>query len=164
MILLRILLIPFILSFYVGNPFLKSNEEAVYSFKTASGKKVMLARDKEGKYLVYRFGTKDSVEFEYPSSYTDSWSKFNYSFYLRGGGPSNSGMDLNYVYFVNGGYEYVIYDTYFAEEERSAIGIKVIDLKTKKTTDIKGVLKSKVGTLINFRDSKELKNGDETFD
>ena len=163
MIILRIL-IPFIFSFWVGNPFLKPNEEAVYSFKTVTGKQVMLARDKEGKYLVYRFGNKDSVEFEFPPSYLDSWTKFTYSFYLRGGGTENAGMDLNYVYFFNGGYEYVIYDTYFSEGERSAIGIKVIDLKTKKTTDIKGILKTRAGTLINFRDNNELKIGDETFD
>ncbi|MEY4926599.1 MAG: hypothetical protein RI894_1035 [Bacteroidota bacterium] len=43
------------------------NEECVFSFKTKSGKTMMLAKDKTEKYLIYRFGTKNNIELEFPT-------------------------------------------------------------------------------------------------
>ena len=73
-------------------------------------------------------------------------------------------MDLNYVYFVNNGYQYIIYDTYFSAGNKTAIGVKLIDLTTKKTTNIKGKSKTKKGSLINFRDNGLLKVSEEIFE
>ena len=147
-----------------GQSYLKPNEKIILSFQTINNKLIYLVKDAANKYICYRFGTKDKVEFEYPLVEKDSWKKFKYSYYLRGGGTSNEGMDLNYVYFTNNGYQYVIYHTYFADGDKSNVGIKVIDLKTPKTTDIKGTDKTRKGTLIDFRDNNLLEIGDELFD
>jgi len=144
--------------------YLLANEELIYSFETDKGKKVMLAKDKEDAYIIYRFGTQDKIEFEYPEKTKDSWSKFTYTFYFRGGGADNEGLDLNYVSFTNKGYQYVIYDTYSAVENKTTFGIKVIQEKTKKTTNIPGLAKTQKGTLIDFRDNGLLKVGEELFD
>ena len=144
--------------------YLLANEELIYTFETAKGKKVMLAKDKDDAYIIYRFGTKDKIEFEYPEKTKDSWSKFTYTFYFRGGGADNEGLDLNYVSFTNKGYQYVIYDTYSAAENKTTFGIKVIQEKTKKTTNIPGLAKTQKGTLIDFRDNGLLKVGEELFD
>jgi hypothetical protein len=48
------------------------------------------------------------------------------------GGATNEGMDLNYVYFINNGFQYVVYQMYYAVGSKTNIGIKVIDLKTNK--------------------------------
>lgn len=140
--------------------YLLPNEVNIYSFETKSGKKMTLAKDKKDKYIVYRFGTKSKIEFEYPKKIKESWGKFTYSFYLRGGGKINEGMDLNYVAFTNQNYKYVIYYTYFAVGEKVNIGVKIIDLKTKKTTDIKGDYKTLKGTLAGFRDNDLIKVDD----
>lgn len=139
------------------------NEEVIFSFETAKEKQMVLAKDKENKYIVYRFGTKNKIELEYPENKDkDSWKKFTYSAYLRGGGISNLAMDLNYVAFVNGDYKYVIYTAYIAEEgEKSNSGIKVLDSKTDKLiTDIKGKQSTRKGNLTVFKDN-ELINQDE---
>jgi hypothetical protein len=140
----------FSLSTHAQNYLLK-NETVIFSFDTQSGKHVVLAKDKGNSYIVYRFGTTDSVEFEYPEKSKDSWKKFKYSYYLRGGGAQNDGMDLNYLYFTNNGYKYSIYDTYHAADNKSAIGISVTNLKTNKTVDIKGVKSTRKGTMTDFR-------------
>lgn len=139
------------------------NEEVIISFSTKNGKQVVLAKDKNEEYIVYRFGTKDKIELEYPENKDkDSWKKFAYSGYLRGGGIANLAMDLNYLAFINGDYKYVIYTTYIAEEgEKSNVGVKVLDSKTDKLiADIKGKVSTRKGNLTVFRDN-ELINQDE---
>lgn len=140
-----------------------SNEVLIFSFETKNGKVAVLSKDRHDEYIVYRFGTKDKIELEYPDEKTgDSWKKFTYSFYLRGGGIDNLGMDLNYLAFVNGGYKYVLYTNYRAEAgNQENIGVKILDSKTDKPiADIKGKRATRKGTLIDFRDN-ELINQDE---
>ena len=141
--------------------YLLPNEELIYSFETKNGKKLMLAKDKKENYIVYRFGTKTKIEFEFPDNLKESWSKFKYSFYLRGGGKINEGIDLNYIAFVNENYKYVIYDTYFSVENKTNIGIKIIDLRTDKIIEIKGDIKTRKGNLVQFRDNKLIGIDDE---
>ena len=140
------------------------NEEVIFSFTTQNGKKVTLNKDTANNYIIYRFGTKDKIEFEFPGKSKRSWTNFKYSFYLRGGGTQNEGMDLNYIIFTNNGFKYVIYDTYFSVGNKKDIGIKIINLKTNKTTKIKGDRKSQAGTLVEFRHNNLLEIGDELFD
>jgi hypothetical protein len=59
---------------------LLSNEEIVFTFKTQSGKQMWLNKDKKDKYLIYRYGTKDKIEFQFPDTTKTSFSKFTYSF------------------------------------------------------------------------------------
>ena len=147
-----------------GQNFTLPNEEVDFSFNIKNGKKITLNKEKANNYLIYRFGTKDKIEFEFPGKSESSWTDFKYSFYLRGGGTQNEGMDLNYIYFTNKNFQYVIYDTYFAAGNKQNIGIKIMDLKTGKTTNIKGNKKTQKGTLVNFRDNNLLEIGEELFD
>lgn len=152
-------LIVMFLFFFSGansQDFLLKSESGIFSFDTQNGKHVVLAKDKANAYIVYRYGTKNSVEFEFPEKNKDSRKKFKYSSYLRGGGVQNEGMDLNYVYFINKGYKYSIYDTYYSVGNKSELGVEVTNLKTSKTVDIKGVGKTRKGTLTGFRDNKLL--------
>jgi len=147
-----------------GQKYILPNEELIYSFETQSGKTVLLAKDKGNEYIVYRFGTKDKIEFEYPEKTKDSWFKFKYSFYFRGGGKDNEGMDLNYVYFTNNDFQYVVYDTYFSVGEKLNVGIKIIDLKANKTINIKAKTHTQKGTLVDFRYNYLLEIGEDFFD
>lgn len=135
--------------------YLLPNEEEILSFETKNGKKLMLAKDKDNGYIVYRFGSKEKIEREYPEKKDkESFKKFTYSYALRGGGKINAGIDLNYVAFVSGAYKYVIYTTYFAEDKRIAIGVKIIKPENNEPiADIKGRLKTQSGNLTGFRDS-----------
>jgi hypothetical protein len=144
--------------------YLLANEQIICSFNTVDDKRMVLAKDSADKYIVYRFGTADKIEFEFPEKTKESWSKFTYSFYLRGGGKQNETLDLNYVYFVSNKFKYVIYNTYAAEYEKPECGIKVIDLTTNKTSDIKGNSKTVKGNLIDFRDNNLLEVSDESFE
>ncbi len=142
------------------------NEKSVFSFKTKNGKKAVLAKDTADNYLVYRFGSNIKVELEFPEKENrrKSWDSFQYSYWLRGGGLQNEGMDLNYIQFTRANFKYVLYDTYYAIDESENAGIKVIDLKTGVVKDIKGLPKTKKGSLLDFRFMDAIKKSEEIFD
>ncbi|AZB23790.1 MULTISPECIES: hypothetical protein [Chryseobacterium] len=132
--------------------YLRSNEEVIYSFDTKAGKKMVLVKDKGNEYIQYRFGSKDRVEMEFPLNRNkDSWKQFKYNSYHRGGGKRNAGMDLEYLNFVNNGYTYSIFKSYYAEDGSLSTGITVTDSKGK-STDINGIYKSIKGCLCNLED------------
>ena len=140
--------------------YLLENEICIISFKTTNNKIVMLAKDKDNRYLIYRFGTKDKIEFEFPDKNESSWTKFKYSYYSRGGGKRNASQDLIHISFINNGYKYFLYDTYHSERDEFKIGVLVTNLTTQKNTDCKGKLKSKKGSL-HFKESNLLEVDDE---
>ena len=161
-ILLLLLLIHTNLIF--SQQYLLPNEYLIYSFETKNGKKMMLAKDKRDNYIIYRFGTKSKIEFEYPEKNINSWQKLVYSSYMRGGGTQNEGMDLNYVNFISNGFQYIIYDTYQAVGNNTEIGLRIINLKTNKKTIIIGLSKTRKGTLTALRDNEFIGKSEELFD
>ena len=142
--------------------YLLSNESMVLSFETNKGKRMVLAQDTGNAYLVYRYGTDDVIELEFPSNKdTTSWNFFLLSTYFRGGGKANAGMDINHLSFINNFTEYTIFEDYFAESNTYEIGIEVKNLYNGKINRIQGKLKSKKGTLIKLGSSSQIKMSDD---
>ncbi|MCD6010687.1 MAG: hypothetical protein K0Q79_549 [Flavipsychrobacter sp.] len=125
----------------------KANEEVILGFKLLnSNKTVLLCRQKENKYIVYRFGTNDNVELEYPAAPdTRSWKLFTYHGYSRGGGIANEAMEDYWISFKNNGVEYTIYEDWYIGDGSSHLGISIKD--GKKEINLKAKLSSKTGTL-----------------
>ncbi|WP_326981193.1 hypothetical protein VUJ46_13060 [Chryseobacterium sp. MYb264] len=147
-----LLFLTFLVPVSIWAQYLLPNEEIVYSFETKAGKKMVLAKDKKNQYLQYRFGSKSKVEMEFPAERTkSSWKKFKYKSYMRGGGKQNSGMELNYLTFINKGYTYQLHKAYYAEDGSYSTGITITDAKGKET-DISGIYKSIKGCLCDLPD------------
>ena len=121
-----------------GQDYLLHNEELIYSFKVKNGKMMFLVKDKENKYIVYRFGSSNKIELEYPQKNKQSWNKFTYSYYSRGGGKANDAMELYSIYFKVNNFEYTIYKDYYSENESFKTGILIINNLNKRVLDIKG--------------------------
>ena len=151
-----------------AQPYQLDNEKVIYTFHTSSGKIMTLCADKDHQYIVYRFGTKNKMELEYPRvKDASSWQKFSYSYWLRGGGAKNDGIDLNYLAFTNNNIKYVIYQTYFADGNKSSAGIRVYDQSAKKEVHIRASYKSVKGTLTDLRFDRPgelIGKGDELYD
>jgi hypothetical protein len=144
-----------------GQGYLLHNEELIFSFETKSGKKMVLAKDKQNEYIIYRFGTPKKIELEYPEKDKTSWEKFTYSHYFRGGGIQNAGMEIMAVYFRINNFEYMIYEDYYSENEYYGLGVLVTDLTSNKEYDIKGSNKSKKGSFLELRESDLIKIDDK---
>lgn len=131
----------------------QANEEIIYAFTTKNKKEVVVVKDTSNNYIKYRYGTRQYIELEFPAENTkESWNKFQYNSYWRGGGKENSGMEIDNLQFTNNGYTYLIYRTYFAENEKQAAGIIITDAKGKETR-INGVPKSIKGCICNLEDT-----------
>lgn len=150
---MKIFIILFFMLVPIGSysQFVLANEEVIYSFATGNLKKMVLVKDKNNEYIQYRFGTKNKVEMEFSTERSkESWKMFHYIFYMRGGGKANSAQEIANLGFTNNDFHYVIYSTYFSEKDEIATGILVTDMKNNKTTRIKGIVSSRIGSLFSL--------------
>ena len=149
--------------FCYSQTYILSNEEVIFSFQTKNGKKMVLAKDKGNEYIIYRFGSLKKIELEYPSRKDrDSWNKFTYSYYFRGGGKLNSGLELQSIYFQNGNYDYMIYKDYSAEGESYETGVSVKELTTAIEKVYKGIYKTIQGDLRTLIESDVVKESEKS--
>ena len=133
----------------------KYNEEIIFSFLLIKNKKIVsLCKDKQGDYLVYRFGTTEKVELEYPQKLDKtSWKTFKLYGAKRFGGKANAGFGDYNISFTNNGVTYKVFQNWNDEDETSDIGVDVtID---KKKVILKGDIKSKQGSLIRLDDEQD---------
>ncbi len=145
---------------------IEPNEDCIYSFKTKNGKTMMLAKDKNDQYIIYRFGTNAHIDFEFPQTKdSTSWSQFSYNYYFRGGGYQNAGLDIDNLIFENKGYQYIVFSSYSAGEKKNdehfSIGIIITDKKSENKTIIKGRNNTEVGNLQGFRTNEMIKINQE---
>lgn len=138
--------------------YLKSNEREVISFNTINGKKLTFAVNSHKKYVVYRFGTVDHIDLEYPRDLNNSFKKFKWDYYIRGGGVRNEATEIFQLQFVNDGFTYKLYEQWDAVSAGTLhiIGVIVTNNKTNKVIDIKGDLKTQQGSLRELREIKDI--------
>lgn len=133
--------------------YLKSNEKPVLSFRTANGKRMMLAMDTGNKYLVYRFGTLKHIELEYPANLDNSFKKFQLFHYSRGGGAQNDAEEIMELRFNINGIAYRVYDDWRAIGNQRSSGIIIPETKTMHAMEIRALQKTKKGDLASLMDN-----------
>lgn len=133
----------------LNNQLCKAGEEIIFAFQVKNGKWVSICKEKNGNYIVYRFGTKDKVEMQYPAKPdSNSWQQFTFQGYMRGGGKQNAAMRFGYLNFNNNGVDYEVYDTWSSEDDKESCGISI--KMEKKTVGMNGILKSRKGSLVEL--------------
>lgn len=134
---------------------LNPGEKVLYSFTLpASHKLVMICTQKNDKYLVYRFGTTNKTELQYPTVLNAaSWKLFHYDGYSRGG-AGNSPEELHSLSFKNNNVSYQITDNWDGYDNRHDAGIIII--ANEKKTRITGVPSTIKGTLASLADDEKL--------
>ena len=139
----------------LDNVLCRDNEEIIFSFTLNNSKKsACLCKDKNGKYLVYRFGTNDKVELQYPNILdTSSWKAFILDGQKRFGDKANAGFADYSLSFENDNVIYILFDSWSDEDGSKEIGIKVN--KKGKETILKGNYKTKKGTLLRLDDETD---------
>ncbi|MFC5698815.1 hypothetical protein ACFPU0_25150 [Pseudomonas sp. GCM10022186] len=105
----------------------KGGEKNIISFKIVKSKKIAsVCEGSNAEYLVYRFGSTEKVELEYPKNLNkEAWSKFQYSGYIRGGGLANDAMGDYRLSFSNNGTEYIIFQNWRLSSNEYGLGIFV---------------------------------------
>jgi hypothetical protein len=142
---------------YDGNLCLDT-ENLIFSFHTEkSGKTVSLCISKDERYIVYRFGTKDNVELEFPQDRETSWDQFTYSHYLRGGGADNAGLELDSLKFENDGYGYEVYQEYDGVSGETLTGVRATEEASGKVTDIRGAADTAIGYWYGLRYNEKIR-------
>ena len=137
-----------------------NNEELIISFLTKKNKLLSVCKDKNDSYIVYRYGSKNNIELEFPKDKTDSWAKFMKAYYSRGGGHDNAGYEFDLLKFDNDSYQYIIYEEYDSVTDEISIGIRV---SKEKEIDIKGRPETQKGNLYRVRSLDKIKKSEDFF-
>jgi hypothetical protein len=99
-------------------------------------------------YIVYRYGTKNNIELEFPNNKIGSWNKFTLEHRTplleSSFAPDDRRGEMNWIIFNNNGYQYLIYEDFM---DKNDIGITIINQTTNKTTDLKGLWGSRIGSI-----------------
>jgi hypothetical protein len=139
----------------------KPNENTVYAFQLQNNKWVTVSKEKNGKYLVYRFGNKDKIELQVPAVLdTSSWSRFLFSGYNRGGGKENAAIHFGYLSFRNKETVYEVYELWNSEDDIEHCGLTIM-IDDKKPVKLDGVLKSRHGNLLDLLYEDKVKKATE---
>jgi hypothetical protein len=138
--------------------YLKSNEQEVISFNTVTGKKLIFAIDSHKKYVVYRFGSVNHIDLEYPKNLNGSFKKFKWYYYIRNGGVRNEATEQFQLQFINDGFTYKLYENWDAAKTGTlhSLGVIVTNNKTNKLVNIIGNPKTERGSLRKLRDIEEI--------
>jgi len=131
----------------------RPDEQVIFSFRLKnSNKTALLCRQKNNRYLVYRFGTEGKIELQYPAILTaTSWKEFKYDAYTRGGGPENSAEVENLVAFINNGTRNKLYENRASiYNEKGACGL-IVEINGRKK-QLNGNSHSETGTLGSLDD------------
>ena len=135
------------------------NEDIILSFKTINQKSVVsICKEKTGRYIVYRSGSKDKVELQFPNKLDKtSWSFFHYSGQWRFGGKANAGFGDLVLKFTNMGTTYRIFQEWNDEGNSSKFGLQVEKpgLKAKYLVVDKSSL---LGSLMQLNELPQIKN------
>jgi hypothetical protein len=133
----------------------RNNEEIIFSFNLNNSKKcACLCKDKNGKYLVHRFGTNDKVELQYPQRLdASSWKAFILDGEMRFGGKANAGFADYSLSFENDNVKYILFDSWSDEDGSKEVGIKV-NIHGKETI-LKGNYRTKKGSLLLLDDETD---------
>ena len=138
----------------------QQNEEIIFAFQLKNQKWVSVCKEKEEKYVVYRFGTQQRIELQLPEKLdSTSWQQFTFKGYSRGGGKQNAAMYFGFLGFFNNEVKYEVYETWNSEDNLEHCGITII--AGKKETDLKGILKSRKGSLLSLLDNEKIKKEEE---
>jgi hypothetical protein len=130
--------------------FIKINEKLVMEFNTLSGKRLVISADKDGKYIVYRFGSQNHVELQFPNDLNHSYAAFKLSTETQGKKVPSSGFSYTQIHFSNGGFTYNIFNQFEENGNITKSGLIVEDLKTGKKSLIRADMNSLKGSLDNL--------------
>jgi len=137
--------------------FVKGNEKVLLQFNTQAGKRLVLAIDSNNKYLVYRYGSQNHVELQYPGVLANSFTLFKYASKSKSASAANSNFGYDQLHFSNIEFTYNIYNQYDRMGNITRIGLIVTNNKTKKKTLIQGNLKSLKGQLSDLENISAIK-------
>jgi hypothetical protein len=100
--------------------------------------------------MVYRLGNQYKIELQVPAVLdTNSWKRFTFSGYNRGGGKENAAMHFGYLSFKDKDTIYEVFELWNSEDDIEHCGLTVMR-NEKIISSIKGNIKSKSGNLVQL--------------
>jgi hypothetical protein len=138
-----------------------TNEGTVFSFQLENNKWVSVCREQNGQYLVFRLGNQNIIELQAPAVIdSNSWKRFTFSGFNRGGGKENAAMHFGYLSFKVKDLIYEVYELWNSEDSIEHCGLTIIK-GYKIINNFIGNLKSKSGNLVQLMSEPKIKQEED---
>lgn len=112
--------------------------------------------NEDQSYIVCRIGKIGENIQEYPGKRENTWDYYNYSYYFRGGGNENEGMDLNCLTYEDNDLRFEIHEDYVNQDDKGELLIKTTNKITGEEVMQEGDSESREGSLVNLRDNDNI--------
>ncbi len=123
----------------VGDSLCTASERLVFGFDAARSHRIAAVCSVGDTALVYRFGTRDTVQLRFPPQ-GEAWrQRFGHDAYDRMGGAENEGLHLQHLTFSNQGYCYQVFQESSAGTLHPAVGVRLWAPGSRSATEIRGV-------------------------
>ena len=147
--------------------YVKPNEINLLSFNTVNGKKVSVVIDTIKRYIMYRYGTSDNIELEYPKDTSQSYKLFRW-YYNFCDTKVCASADYYSIYFINGDYSYKIYRVFHDNDGYNTCvfgesGLVVTENLTNKEFKIRGIDYTEKDNLLLLQSLHGLLRSDDPF-
>jgi hypothetical protein len=138
----------------------KPNEDIVFAFQLKDQQWVSVCKEKNGKYLVCRIVNKNKIELQVPAVLdSNSWKRFNFSGYNRGGGRKNGAMHFAYLSFGQNKIAYEVHELWNSQDSIEHCGLTI--MINNKATQKPGVLNTRKGNLLQLLYNDRIKKEEE---
>jgi hypothetical protein len=127
--------------------YLKPNEKRLFHFETETKQTATFALDTVTKTMYYRQNKSAMLSLEVHDQMGDTVIVFSSHFY------TDKGVNEDCIEFINGNFMYSVYDEFDSGRNISGCGIHVKNLKTNKETVIKGIVKTRQGSVSEVKNS-----------
>lgn len=159
LLLMQVLAVQAQVETYPLGKLLQPNEEVIMAFKTKNRKIVTINADKNQGYIVFRYGDKDSIKFQYPKELNEkSWSSFNYSSFIQNSNKIDAEEKFRLSFFYNG-IRYTIHQNLHIpteDEELELIITGIVD-----ACDLVAKPHTRMGTLAKLQNTRVIKDDAE---
>lgn len=133
----------------VSEPLHNTEIKSILSFTTQQGHTLGIYIDKGTMACIKWVQQKQEVKI--CETIASKENKITYAYYLRPGGATNEGLDLNHLRFKLDSMAYDIFENYAAVDNSKEIGITITNLHQKKSTTYYAKTNTVRGSLIDLR-------------
>lgn len=129
----------------------QEHDRLLFGFESEEGDAWQIVAEDGREAIVIRWVKRDSLVLELVDLLQDTDTLLSYGYYLRGGGTSNAGLDLNSLHYQNAEYHLEFKDDWSADDDHQQVDLEMTKLSTGAVHYFLADTSTLVGSILEFR-------------
>lgn len=129
----------------------QETDRLLFGFESEEGDAWQIVAEGGREAIAIRWSRQDSLILELVDLLQDPDTLLSYGYYLRGGGTSNAGLDLNSLHYQNAEYHLEFKDDWSADDDHQQIDLEMTEFSTGAVHYFLADTSTLVGSIMEFR-------------